>query len=291
MKSMTGFGRGEAQAGGLDYRAELSSVNRKQADIVVSLPRELAPLEQKIRELVGSKVSRGRVHVGLNVEAAEGAGGKVSVDGTLAADYVRALRELGDTLGMGELPATFDPMRAPGVIALGEPLPEPEDAWPSVEATVSSALDALIEMRSAEGAHLQKDMLAKLENLSGHVAAIEERAPEVAVRYRENLHKRLAAAGLEIDLDDERVLREIGLFAERCDVSEEITRLGSHFEQCRKYFDSGEPVGRSLDFLAQEMNRELNTIGSKANDAVIAQHVVEAKTELEKIREQVQNVE
>jgi len=291
MKSMTGFGRGEAQSGDLAYRVELSSVNRKQADIVVSLPRELAPLEPKVRELVGQKISRGRVNVSINVAAADGAGGQVQVDEALAQQYLKALRLMADQLGLHDLPNAFDPMRAPGVISLGEQLPEPDDAWPAIEGAVGEALSALLEMRAAEGAHLREDMLAKLDSLQEHVSAIEKQAPDVAVRYRENLHKRLAGAGLEIDLDDDRVLREVGIFAERCDISEEITRLASHFVQCKTYLESGEPVGRSLDFLAQEMNRELNTIGSKANDATIAQRVVEAKTELEKIREQVQNVE
>ena len=177
------------------------------------------------------------------------------------------------------------------MVSLGTTLPEPDDAWPAVADALESALSDLVAMRCAEGAHLRDDLLRRLGRLQANVADIEHRAPAVAERYRENLHKRLAAGGLDIDLDDERVLREIGLFAERCDISEEITRLESHFVQCTKYFDSEEPVGRSLDFLAQEMNRELNTIGSKANDAGIAQDVVEAKTELEKIREQVQNVE
>ncbi len=226
-----------------------------------------------------------------NVAAADGAGGQVQVDEALAQQYLKALRRMADQLALHDLPDSFDPMRAPGVISLGEQLPEPDDAWPAIEGAVGEALSALLEMRAAEGAHLREDMLAKLDSLQAHVSAIEERAPEVAVRYRENLHKRLAGAGLEIDLDDERVLREVGVFAERCDISEEITRLASHFVQCKNYLESGEPVGRSLDFLAQEMNRELNTIGSKANDATIAQRVVESKTELEKIREQVQNVE
>ena len=291
MKSMTGFGRGEASAGGIAYRVELSSVNRKQAEIVVNLPRELASLDARVRKLVGGSISRGRVNVNINVEAADGAGGMVQVDESLAAQYVEALDGLGARLGLPELRASFDPMRAPGVVTLGEPLPEADDAWPTLQEALSAALEALVEMRAAEGANLGTDMRVRLGKLAGLVDTVAGRAPDVVERYRTNLHKRLAGAGLEIDLDDERVMREIGMFSERCDISEELTRLASHFDQCGKYFESEEPVGRSLDFLAQEMNRELNTIGSKANDAGIAQDIVEAKTELEKIREQVQNVE
>lgn len=291
MKSMTGFGRGEAQAGDLAYRVELSSVNRKQADIVVGLPRELAPLEPKIRERVAAAVSRGRVNVNINVTAAEGAHGAVQVDEALAKQYLAALKSIHAKLHLDGPEETFDPMRAPGVVTLGEALPEPAEAWGPVAEALECALDDLVAMRAAEGSHLRDDMLAKLGRLQEQVDAIETLAPSVTERYRENLHKRLASGGLELDLDDERVQREIGLFAERCDISEEITRLESHFLQCAKYIEADDAVGRSLDFLAQEMNRELNTIGSKANDAAIAQHVVEAKTELEKIREQVQNVE
>lgn len=291
MKSMTGFGRGEASAGGVAYQAEVSSVNRKQADVVVNLPRELSPLDPRVRKLVARAVSRGRVNVNIKAEVSDGAGGMVRVDEGLAAQYVAALRQLADKLDMHDLTDGFDPMRAPGVITLGDPLPEPEDAWPAVEAALAAALVALVEMRAAEGANLADDLRARLAKLVALVDTIAGRAPDVVERYRTNLHKRLQGAGLDIDLGDERVLREIGLFSERCDISEELTRLGSHFDQCGTYFDSAEPVGRSLDFLAQEMGRELNTIGSKANDAGIAQDIVEAKTELEKIREQVQNVE
>jgi len=291
MKSMTGFGRGEAQAGGLAYRAEVSSVNRKQTDIVVGLPRELAPLEIRVRELVSRHVSRGRVNVNINIGAAEGSAGTVQVDENLAAQYFEALKGLGDKLAIAGLENTLDPLRAPGVVTLGETVPEADDAWPVIHQALETALADLVAMRAAEGEHLCGDLVGKLERLQELVADIAARAPGVTERYRENLHKRLNGTGLEIDLDDERVLREIGLYSERSDISEEITRLGSHFAQCSNYFESEEAVGRSLDFLSQEINRELNTIGSKANDAAIAQLVVEAKTELEKIREQVQNVE
>lgn len=290
MKSMTGFGRGEASGVGLGFRAEVASVNRKQTDIVVSMPRELAELDARVRKLVAGAVSRGRVTANIGLIAETSGTAKVQVDEALALQYVEALQALSPKVDL-TLVDGFDPMRAPGVITLGESLPEPEDAWPVIEAALTTALEALVGMRSTEGANLKKDMEAKLERLRGLVATVAERAPEVPARYRENLFKRLSDAGLELDLNDERVLREIGLFADRCDLSEELARLDSHFAQCAKYFASDEAVGRPLDFLAQEINRELNTIGSKANDATIAQAVVEAKTELEKIREQVQNVE
>ena len=288
---MTGFGHGEASADGLVYRAEVSSVNRKQVDIVVSLPRELARLEAQVRERIGECISRGRVNVSINISAAEGSQGQLQVDEQLARQYIEVLRGLGDKLELGEILKGFDPLRAPGVLSLGVQLPEPDDAWALIKQALDVALGALMEMRSQEGQHLCRDLRSRLSDLQGLVESISGCAPHVVERYRDNLHKRLNGAGLDINSDDERVMKEIGLFAERSDISEEITRLGSHFLQCERYFESAQPVGRPLDFLAQEINRELNTIGSKANDAGIAQHIVEAKTELEKIREQVQNIE
>jgi uncharacterized protein (TIGR00255 family) len=291
MKSMTGFGHGEASADGLVYRVEISSVNRKQVDIVVNLPRELIRLEAQVRERIGELISRGRVNVSINVSAVEGSSGQLQVDEQLARQYIDVLRALGEKLEHGEILKGFDPLRAPGVLSLGVILPGPDDAWELISQALDVSLGALVEMRSQEGEHLSRDLRSRLSTLQDLVDNISGCAPDVVERYRENLHKRLNGAGLDIDSDDERVMKEIGLFAERSDISEEITRLESHFLQCARYFDSPEPVGRPLDFLAQEINRELNTIGSKANDAGIAQHIVEAKTELEKIREQVQNIE
>jgi len=291
MKSMTGFGNGEASADGLVYRAEISSVNRKQVDIVVSLPREFVRLEAQVRERIGVDISRGRVNVSINISAAEDSSGQLQVDEELAQQYVEILRGLGEKLELGEILKGFDPLRAPGVLSLGVKLPAPEDAWDPVSRALDAAMAALVEMRSQEGRHLSEDLRSRLSVLEGFVEKISRCAPDVVERYRVNLHKRLNAAGLDIDSDDERVMKEIGLFAERSDISEEITRLQSHFLQCSRYFESLDPVGRPLDFLAQEINRELNTIGSKANDAGIAQYIIEAKTELEKIREQVQNIE
>jgi len=291
MKSMTGFGCGEALNDDLIYRVEVASVNRKQADIVVNLPRELSSLDSRIRKQVSEVVSRGRINVGISLKSVESKGGSLSINLPLAKEYTEAITKLEDHLGLNGLVSRFDPGRAPGVIQLGETLPEPEDAWPFVEEALKESLSKLLEMRSTEGAHLKSDMESRLATLKGLLQQISEQAPSVVKRYRDNLMKRLDAAGIELNLDDERLIKEIGLFADRCDISEEVTRLESHFAQCHKYFENDEAVGRPLDFLVQEMGREINTIGSKANDASIAQIIVESKTELEKIREQIQNIE
>ena len=291
MKSMTGFGCGEALNDDLIYRVEVASVNRKQADIVVNLPRELSALDSRIRKQVSEVVSRGRINVGISLKSSEAKGGSLSINLPLAEEYSAAIAKLEEHLGLNGLVSRFDPGRAPGVIQLGETLPEPEDAWPFVEKALKESLSKLLEMRSTEGAHLKSDLESRLAILKGFLQQIAEQAPSVVKRHRENLIKRLDAAGIELNLDDERLIKEIGLFADRCDISEEITRLESHFAQCHKYFTRDEAVGRPLDFLIQEMGREINTIGSKANDASIAQIIVESKTELEKIREQIQNIE
>ncbi len=291
MKSMTGFGCGEALNDDLIYRVEVASVNRKQADIVVNLPRELSALDSRIRKQVSEVVSRGRINVGISLKSSEAKGGSLSINLPLAEEYSAAIAKLEEHLGLNGLVSRFDPGRAPGVIQLGETLPDPEDAWPFVEKALKESLSKLLEMRSTEGAHLKSDLESRLATLKGFLQQIAEQAPSVVQRYRENLIKRLDSAGIELNLDDERLIKEIGLFADRCDISEEITRLESHFAQCHKYFTRDEAVGRPLDFLIQEMGREINTIGSKANDASIAQIIVESKTELEKIREQIQNIE
>ncbi len=288
---MTGFGCGEALNDDLIYRVEVASVNRKQADIVVNLPRELSALDSRIRKQVSEVVSRGRINVGISLKSAEAQGGSLTINLPLAEEYAAAIAKLEERLGLNGLVSRFDPSRAPGVIQLGETLPEPEDAWPFVQKALKESLSKLLEMRSTEGAHLKSDLESRLTALKSFLQQISEQAPSVVKRHRDNLIKRLDSAGIELNLDDERLIKEIGLFADRCDISEEVTRLQSHFAQCHKYFESDEAVGRPLDFLVQEMGREINTIGSKANDASIAQIIVESKTELEKIREQIQNIE
>jgi len=288
---MTGFGCGEALNDDLIYRVEVASVNRKQADIVVNLPRELSALDSRIRKQVSEVVSRGRINVGISLKSAEAQGGSLTINLPLAEEYAAAIAKLEERLGLNGLVSRFDPSRAPGVIQLGETLPEPEDAWPFVQKALKESLSKLLEMRSTEGAHLKSDLESRLTSLKSFLQQISEQAPSVVEKHRENLIKRLDSAGIELNLDDERLIKEIGLFADRCDISEEVTRLESHFAQCHKYFESDKAVGRPLDFLVQEMGREINTIGSKANDASIAQIIVESKTELEKIREQIQNIE
>lgn len=291
MHSMTGFGRGEAIADGVVWRAELSSVNRKQLELVVHLPRELAELEVILRNKLAEKLSRGRVQLNIHADRGTGAAATLRVDEALAKQYADALQRMAPTLKVGPSVTMSDVSRWPGVFTLEQGEWEAEQALPHIESALSAALTQMLAMRQAEGANLKADISGRLDALQAMLATARELSPQVVQRHRESLRQRLTDAGLPLPLDDERLLKEIALFADRCDVTEEQTRADSHIAQFRAYMDSGEPVGRSLDFLSQELFREFNTMGSKANDAGLAQLVVRAKTELEKIREQVQNVE
>lgn len=291
MQSMTGFGRGSAATDSWQATVEISSVNRKQAEVVVQAPRELNELDARIRKAVLATVSRGRIQVSISIERPNGSSADFRIDPALAAAFAKSFVELGKLTGYPVVPTASDFLRQPGLIAAGDTSMDAEAAWISIEPALTDALAQLAAMRDAEGGHLKADFLARLDTLAGFAAKIAVDAPARPVRQREVLMKRLRDAGLELDPADERVLREIALFADRCDVSEELTRLDSHFAKFRDYLEAPEPPGRALDFLCQELFREFNTIGSKANDAAIAQTIVEAKTELEKIREQVQNVE
>ena len=288
---MTGFGRAEHATDDLIARVEISSVNRKQADIVFNLPRELSEIESTLRKTILTKISRGRVHVSINLEAASAGMDSLALNETRAKALENAFTELSNLLGRPIQADSHDFLRTPGVFQFQEGNIEPEQALAAIQPALTDALSKLVEMRTREAKDLKNDFLMRLEFLENATREIEAAAPHVVTRQRENLHQRLREAEIEIDLNDERLLKEMTLFAERCDIAEETTRLYSHFAKFRESLELTEPIGRSLDFLCQEINREFNTVGSKANDAGIAQHVVIGKTELEKIREQVQNIE
>jgi uncharacterized protein (TIGR00255 family) len=276
MHSMTGFGRGSATTEDFTATVEIAAVNRKQSEVVVQGTRDLADLEPRIRRAVTQATSRGRLQVTLRLDPTVKGAKPAKVDTGLALAMEKAFEELSGLLGRDVLPLASDFIRQPGVISFEDGGIDPDKAWQAVEPALEAALEQLLAMRSSEGGHLKEDFQQRLAILEG---------------FAEKLLKRLRDAGLDLDPADDRVLKELAIFADRCDISEELTRLASHFRKFRDYLDGSEPPGRALDFLCQELFREFNTIGSKSNDAGIAQIIVEAKTELEKIREQVQNVE
>lgn len=288
---MTGFGRAEHATNNIVARIETSSVNRKQGEVIVQLPRAYAELEADIRKFTLSKLSRGRVQISIQLEKPEGATSGIRINTNRARALESAFTELSTAIDRQITATSADFLRTPEILVFDDKAVDTQEASLAIMPALEAALEQMISMRAQEGEHLYEDTenrITTLEAISDHIIS---HAPSVLVKYRENLHKRLADSGLDIDLNDERILKEIGLFSDRCDITEEITRLRSHFEKFREYLILNEPVGRPLDFLCQELNREFNTIGSKANDATLAQLIVKAKTELEKIREQIQNVE
>lgn len=292
MKSMTGFGRGEATGPGGRCAVELSSVNRKQADIDLRLPRDWQPLEAGIRQLLTGVLSRGRLHGILTWDATEESSATLQVDEALAREYAHSLARLGETLGTPMVLTPDALLRAPGVFTVASrEAATPESLQPAVHSAVVAALIAWDEARVREGAHLHADLTARLGTLQQILDQISAEAPKVAPLHRAALHRRLEEAGLPLPLEDERLLKEIALFADKCDISEEISRLGGHLVEFKRLMDSDTPSGRPLDFLTQEMHRELNTMGAKASHAAIQHLVVAGKTEVERVREQVQNVE
>jgi uncharacterized protein (TIGR00255 family) len=291
MKSMTGFGRGESRQEGTTWVVECNSVNRKQLEVSVNLPRDLHDLEPQVRALVSANCSRGRVNVHIRSDAADAV--KIpQVDEAAASQYLQQLRSLADRLGIPADISLSEITRLPGVL-VGEASQQtnPEAIWPAIQEALKAALGQFLTMRNTEGSFLRDEMETRLKTIESLAAHIAEKAPLVPQHQRQVLRQRLEEAGLPIPLDDERLLKEIALFADRTDISEELSRAASHLKQFRSYLATSEPVGRSLDFLIQEFFREFNTMGSKCNNAEIAHAVVSAKTELEKIREQIQNVE
>jgi uncharacterized protein (TIGR00255 family) len=291
MHSMTGFGGGSAAGEGFRISIEASSVNRKQAEVVIQCPRELANLEEPLRKFVMSRITRGRVQINLTLERDAGNSTSFNVDASLAHAFANAITELREATGENLRLDASDFLRQPGIVTTTGSDIDLDAALPVAIAALSEALDHLTNMRAREGADLRTDFLRRLHTLRDLTKKIATLAADRPARQRELLLKRLAESGLEFDPTDEKVSREIALFADRCCISEEITRLESHFAKFTEYLDSGDACGRALDFLCQEIHREFNTIGSKANDAAVAHLVVESKTELEKIREQVQNAE
>jgi uncharacterized protein (TIGR00255 family) len=288
---MTGYGRGEVDHEGVKFSVELNTVNRKQSDIVVNLPRDLAELEPRIRQTINESISRGRTNVLVSLHHGANGKRKLALDTSLARSYHDAMRALQKDLGApGEI-TIGTILQAPGVMRAPEEALEADEAWTPVERALRSALADLIKMREREGKHLAKDLIHRLKAMRKDIKEIRALHPDVVKKYRAALLERIEKAGLPIATDDERLLKEISFFADRSDISEELTRLESHLAQFAHHLRKSEPVGRTLEFITQEIFREVNTLGSKANDADISQRVVLLKAELEKIREQIQNLE
>lgn len=291
IKSMTGYGRGEAVVAGKKFTFELKAVNHRYKEVVIRLPRALTNLEDRIRRLIQEHIARGRVDGFLSLEECGEKSATVKVDKALAASYYKAMKELQETLGIdGEIKLN-QLVAMPGVLIAEEPDENIEEWWPAIQIAVETAVKDLVHMRTVEGEQLEKDILSRVERLASLNRSIAERSPLVVEEYREKLTTRLNDYIRDGVITPDRLAAEAAIFAERSSITEENVRLESHLQQMKSCLQAGEAVGRKLDFLIQEMNREINTIASKAGDLEISRIVVEAKSELEKIREQVQNIE
>lgn len=290
IKSMTGFGTGDAGAGELRVVVELSSVNRKQLEVVVRVPSHLASFESRLQKIVQEYLSRGRVSGSILVESPAGET-TVEVDTERAAAVIKKLRASAQELNLADDLTAGMLLEIPGLLSFPAQQQDPEEVFPVFEEALRSALKNLVAMRAEEGNALAADFKTRLKWLDAMLDQIKELAPEVVSKHRKKLLNGLASLGFDHLDEDERVLKEIALFGEKCDIAEEITRLDSHIAQFEKLLLSSDPSGRALDFLIQEFGREINTIGSKAHELKITEQVVAFKAELERIREQVQNVE
>lgn len=289
---MTGYGRGEAGTEAKGFIVEIRSVNHRFCEVVTRLPKSYAALEDRVRKTIQEKISRGRLDVFVTVSNFDcGKNKSVAVDKELAQAYFNALQELADAVGTAGSVSAVELARLPDVLVLEEKQEDLEDVWVAMLAAVQQATDSLVAMREQEGRRLAEDTLHRIDLIEQLNNEISERAPLVVEDYRERMRQRIQELLGDVELDENRLATEVAFFADRGNITEEIVRLRSHFKQIREAVQAPEPVGRKLDFLVQELNREVNTIGSKANDTQIATRVIAAKSEIEKIREQVQNIE
>ncbi len=291
IQSMTGFGRGEITAKGRQITVEIKSINHRYCEIQVKLPKKYNALEDKLRQYLTGALSRGKIDLFIKMEDREGSGQEMRIDKGLALKYHNEIRDLAVSLSIPMNLGVAELIALPGIMAIEDATEEMEEAWQILQSPLDGALNHLIEMRQAEGARIASDFFQRLSYLEELRSQLLAFAPTVVENYRQRLTTRISELLGQQPLDENRLVQEIAMFADRASVDEELVRLDSHFHQFRELLDSGRPVGRKLDFLCQEMNREINTVGSKAGDLAMTKIVVEVKSELEKLREQVQNIE
>lgn len=291
MKSMTGYGRSEKTVENLDVLVEIKSVNHRYFEFSSRLPKAYGYLEIPLKNLIKEKVNRGKVEVSVFLYHPEGKKVCVSVNSELAKGYIEALRAEENKLDLGDDLKLSSLMQFPDIFNVQDVREEEQQVIDFVVETAKTALDSFIEMREKEGEALKKDISSKLDRTEQLVKKVEEAAPSLTEKYFERLYTRLKTVLESEDFDQQRIITEAAVFSEKVAVDEETVRLESHISQMRELLESNIPVGKKLDFIVQEMNREVNTIGSKAMDVEITKTVVDMKSEIEKIREQVQNVE
>ena len=293
LKSMTGFGRGECFDENRRFIVEMKAVNHRYNEVVIRMPKKFGSLEDKIRKQVTNSLSRGRIDVFVTADEYSEGKRNVVVDKELAVGYHKALQELAGMLSIPPHENVSLLTSFPDVLKVEEVHEEAITFWPNLSVAVDAAIQNLMTMRQEEGANIYQDLMMRIDKLQGLVAQVEVNAPNVWKQYRNSLLDRMRDLLAEVgsEPDESRLLQECAIFADRTNFTEELVRLQSHFNQFRSSLALQEPVGRKLDFFVQEMNREANTIASKANDVSIANIVIDIKSEIEKVREQIQNVE
>lgn len=289
--SMTGFGRFEGQVNGRSITLEIKSVNHRYLEFSCRITRGYNYLEEKLKAYISSRISRGKVDMFLSITEPENTPTEVEINHNLAQGYINALKELSDTYGILNGVTTVDVARYPDVLTVSKASEDEDVVWADVKQALDSAMEGFMELRKNEGERLKADVLSRAETIIEIVGEIEKRSPETVKEYQSRLKEKIEELLGSNEYDEQRVITEVAIFADKIAVDEETVRLRSHFEQLKAYLDDNKPVGRSIDFLIQEMNREANTIGSKVKDSELAHKVVRIKNEIEKIREQIQNIE
>ncbi len=291
LKSMTGYGRAQQTVGEWEIQVEIKSVNHRYFEFSARTPRAYGYLDERLKGLVGEKVSRGKLETGVTLFRTEGRDAEVEVNLGLARSYVEALRGAAPELGLRDDLELSALLRFADVFQVKKAVEDEEEIWSAVRSVAEQALARFVQARQEEGERMQADISARLDQIEKQVSEVELRSPQTVAVYRERLKAKLDEVLEGRGLDEARILTEAAIFADKIAVDEETVRLRSHLTQFRGLLDSSEPVGRKLDFLVQEMNREVNTTGSKCSDVEITNRVLEMKAELEKIREQIQNIE
>ena len=291
IRSMTGYGGAKGNCCGLRLSLELKSVNNRYLDCAVRLPRSLLFAEETVKAAVQSHISRGKVDVFVSVESSASEELEVRANTALARSYVQAIRGLAEELDLDGSLSAFELSRLPEVLSVEKRDVDQDAMREALRGLTEQALAEFDAMRTREGAKLREDISARLETIGAHVALVERRSPETVQEYRARLYQKMREVLESATVDEQRILLEAGIFADKVAVDEETVRLRSHMDQLRGMLETGSPIGRKMDFLVQEFNREANTIGSKCADSEITRTVVELKSEIEKIREQVQNIE
>lgn len=291
LKSMTGYGRQETVTEGKKILVEIKSVNHRFSDYNIKVPRHLGFLEDKVRQYASERVTRGKIDIYVSVENYDSADCDIMLNEELAKNYIEVLQELRDKFGLRDDISVSSVARYSDIFKTERREDDQEELWRLVKSVMSDAADAFVAMREREGARIEKDLRERIAYMSSLAAKVDERSPQTVTEYRDKLYAKIKELLEDREIDEARILTEVAIFADKVAVNEETVRLSSHFEEFYQILDSGEPAGRKLDFLIQEINREVNTIGSKANDIEIAKIVVTLKGEIEKLREQIQNIE